>query len=141
LHLSELLKEEIATGLVSVTDGANESRVVLKGDDVFAPARADVSEKVSKVLIRLSTEIAKVQASNVVVVGHSDSQPISTAQFPSNAVLSEKRAQSVSAFLAAHGVDKSRLQTVGKGASDPVDDNQTALGRARNRRVEILVTP
>jgi type VI secretion system protein ImpK len=108
---------------------------------VFAPARADVSEKVSKVLIRLSTEIAKVQASNVVVVGHSDSQPISTAQFPSNAVLSEKRAQSVSAFLAAHGVDKSRLQTVGKGASDPVDDNQTALGRARNRRVEILVTP
>jgi type VI secretion system protein ImpK len=92
-------------------------------------------------LNRLSVELAKLQVSKVVVVGYTDSQPIYTPQFPSNEVLSQKRAQSVVDYLAAQGVDKTRLQAIGKGDSDPVDDNQTAQGRARNRRVEILVTP
>jgi type VI secretion system protein ImpK len=141
LRLSELLKAEITAGLVSVTDGAKDSRVVFKGDDVFQPARAEVSKKVFATLDRLAVELAKLQVSKVVVVGYTDSQAISTAQFPSNEVLSEKRAQSVSAYLGAHGVDKAHLQAIGKGASDPLDDNQTPQGRARNRRVEILVTP
>lgn len=141
LRLSDLLKSEISAGRVSVTDTPHESRVVLKGDDVFSPAHADVSPKVADLLNRLATEISKVQASKVVVVGHSDSQPINTPQFPSNEVLSEKRAQSVSNYLSAHGVDKSRLSAVGKGDSSPIEDNETIQGRARNRRVEILVTP
>lgn len=141
LRLSDLLKSEISAGLVSVTDSSHESRVVLKGDDVFLPARADVSPKVANLLNRLATEIAKVEASKVVVVGHSDSQPINSPQFPSNEVLSQKRAQSVSDYLSAHGVEKTRLSAVGKGDAAPIEDNQTIQGRARNRRVEILVTP
>jgi type VI secretion system protein ImpK len=141
VRLSDVLRPEITAGLVSVTDGAKDSRVVFKGDEVFQPARADVSDKVFDTLNRLSVELAKLQVSKVVVVGYTDSQPIYTPQFPSNEVLSQKRAQSVVDYLAAQGVDKTRLQAIGKGDSDPVDDNQTAQGRARNRRVEILVTP
>jgi type VI secretion system protein ImpK len=141
MRLSDVLKPEITAGLVSVTEGAKESRVVFKGDEVFQPAKADVSMQVFDTLNRLATELVKLQVNKVLVVGYTDSQPIYTPQFPSNEVLSEKRAQSVSDYLVARGVDKARLQAIGKGSSDPVDDNQTAQGRARNRRVEILVTP
>ena len=55
-----------------------------------------------------------------------------------NQVLSQQRAESVKAYLTAAGVDGGRLETVGFGESHPVDDNETELGRARNRRVELV---
>ncbi len=68
------------------------------------------------------------------IEGHTDS----TGTAEHNQKLSEQRAAAVSAYLAAHGVTASRLSSDGFGASQPIADNSTALGRARNRRVEIV---
>lgn len=68
------------------------------------------------------------------VQGHTDSQGAEAF----NQQLSERRAQSVAAFLAANGVDASRISSVGYGESSPIDTNATAAGRTNNRRVELL---
>ncbi|KAF4529969.1 hypothetical protein B566_EDAN018275 [Ephemera danica] len=138
LRLSELLQDEIAAGRVTVNDGEKQSSVVFRGDDMFLPARAAVSPKISTTLDRLAAEVGKLKG-QVVVTGHSDSQAIRSVEFPNNQVLSEKRAQSVANYLGAHGVDTARLTVVGKGDTEPLADNKTPAGRARNRRVEIVV--
>ena len=71
----------------------------------------------------------------VVTVGHTDS----VGADGYNQALSIRRAESVKAYLVSKGVDKSRIYTEGKGEKQPVADNKTAEGRAKNRRVEIEV--
>ncbi len=70
----------------------------------------------------------------LLVEGHSDS----TGAAAHNQTLSEQRAESVKAYLVTKGVDAARLTTAGFGASKPVADNATELGRAQNRRVELV---
>lgn len=74
------------------------------------------------------------------VEGFTDNLPISTSQFPTNWELSAARAGSVVRMLAAQGVDPSRMAAVGYGEFQPVADNATAEGRARNRRVVLVVS-
>jgi type VI secretion system protein ImpK len=76
----------------------------------------------------------------VQVTGHSDNQPIRTAEFANNQVLSEKRAEAVAAVLKDKGVVDARLTIRGQGDSLPLADNASAAGRARNRRVDVVVT-
>lgn len=139
LRLKILLKDEIARGVVNVEEDARQSRVTFLGDFMFVPGQKNVNPKILPVLDKVASEINKVSGT-VVVTGHTDNQPIHTAEFPSNQVLSEKRATEVSALLAAKGVTESRLKTIGQGDGEPVADNNTMEGRAKNRRVEIVVT-
>jgi outer membrane protein OmpA-like peptidoglycan-associated protein len=71
------------------------------------------------------------------VEGHTDSQGTDAH----NLDLSQRRAESVRAALLARGYDASRVQAVGIGEARPVADNNTAEGRANNRRVEIIIQP
>lgn len=76
---------------------------------------------------------AKYNDANLTVVGYTDSMGNETA----NQVLSRERAESVKAYLTGKGVAASRIATDGKGSANPVGNNETAAGRAQNRRVEI----
>ena len=69
----------------------------------------------------------------VEIAGHTDSDGAAA----DNLARSQRRAESVVAWLAEHGIDAVRLAPVGKGESEPVADNKTADGRALNRRVEV----
>ena len=71
----------------------------------------------------------------VVVAGYTDS--VGSAEF--NQKLSEDRAAAIKAYIVSHGIGASRVQSVGHGKNDPVADNGTDEGRARNRRVEFQV--
>jgi chemotaxis protein MotB len=75
----------------------------------------------------------------ITVEGNTDTQPIATSQFPSNWELSTARATTVVRFLIAHRVNAGRLAAAGYAALHPVDSNATAAGRARNRRVDIVL--
>lgn len=139
LRLKALLKDEIERGVVSVNENAQQSQVTFLGDFMFVPGKKTVNPKIMPVLDKVASEINKVSGT-VTVTGHTDNQPIHTAEFPSNQVLSEKRAAEVAALLVNKGVAESRLKIVGLGDSAPVEDNNIAEGRAKNRRVDILVT-
>jgi OOP family OmpA-OmpF porin len=71
----------------------------------------------------------------VIAVGHTDS--VGTDAY--NEKLAVRRAESVKAYLLSKGLDSNRVYTEGKGEKQPVADNKTAEGRAKNRRVEIEV--
>ncbi|MBM7059534.1 flagellar motor protein MotD [Pseudomonas sp. UL073] len=91
-----------------------------------------IVEKVAKVLAPYRNPVH--------IEGFTDNQPIRTAQFPTNWELSSARAASVVRMLAMDGVDASRLAAVGYGEFQPVADNATVEGRARNRRVVLVVS-
>lgn len=138
LRLKELLAQEIAAGQVSVDESDHQSKVLFRGDDMFLPGRAEVNPRSTAVLEKVAGGINEVTGL-VEVIGHTDNLPIATAAFPSNKVLSEKRADAVANMLRARGVDPGRLSASGASDTQPLVDNGTAAGRAKNRRVEIVV--
>jgi OOP family OmpA-OmpF porin len=83
----------------------------------------------------LVTKINNIKLEVVIVVGHTDW--IGTNAY--NQRLSVRRAEAVKAYLVSKGIEKNRIYTEGKGENQPVADNKTAEGRAKNRRVEIEV--
>ncbi|GAB2746260.1 OmpA family protein [Melaminivora jejuensis] len=87
---------------------------------------------------KLDDLVSKVKGINlevIIAVGHTDS--IGTDAY--NQKLSVRRAEAVKAYLVSKGIEKNRVYTEGKGEKQPVADNRTAEGRAKNRRVEIEV--
>jgi len=98
--------------------------------------RADLRPESYSILDRLTEILEKFPNYKVNIVGHTDS--IGTQEY--NQELSERRAYSVYQYLVEHDVDRDRLTTEGKGELLPIDNNDTELGRARNRRVEFYLT-
>lgn len=140
LRLADLLKDEMARGVVAVKEDGQRSTVVFQGDGMFRPGEVDVNQKLFPTLDKVAAEINKVRG-KVQVIGHSDNQPVSSARHLSNQALSEARAVVVSQYLASKGVAKGNLEAVGKGDDEPLTDNKTPAARAANRRVEVVVTP
>jgi OOP family OmpA-OmpF porin len=83
----------------------------------------------------LAGKVKGINLEVIIAVGHADS--IGTDEY--NQKLSVRRAEAVKAYLSSKGIDKNRLYTEGKGEKQPVADNRTSEGRAKNRRVEIEV--
>ncbi|HJP86951.1 MAG TPA: OmpA family protein [Gemmatimonadaceae bacterium] len=86
-------------------------------------------------LQQLASSLDKYPNSDILIVGHTDS--VGTDAY--NMDLSQRRAQAASAYLQSLGVPASRLQTAGRGESEPIASNDTEEGRQRNRRVEIAI--
>jgi len=139
MRLQALLETEIASGRVSVLEDATRSAVSFRGDDMFAPGQAQLNPRTVALIAKVAHEINELPGL-VEVIGHSDDQPIHTPRFPDNQSLSAARARAVAEALQAEGVESSRLQVRGLGAAQPLADNQTAAGRARNRRVDLVLT-
>jgi OOP family OmpA-OmpF porin len=83
----------------------------------------------------LGSKLGGINLEVIIAVGHTDS--VGTDEY--NQKLSVRRSEAVKAYLVSKGVEANRVYTEGKGEKQPVDDNKTAAGRAKNRRVEIEV--
>ncbi|MBK9235432.1 MAG: DotU family type VI secretion system protein [Rhodoferax sp.] len=137
-RLRQFLEPEIREGLVEVNDEADRSTIILRGDGLFDPASTVVKPRYTAVLQRVAAALGEVSG-KVVVNGYTDSSPIRSARFPSNWHLSRERAQAVSELLLGGVQDGRRILVDGRGEADPVAPNTTAEGKARNRRVEIVL--
>ena len=87
---------------------------------------------------KLDDLVGKIKAINlevIIAVGHTDSVGADAY----NQKLSVRRSEAVKAYLVTNGIEKNRVYTEGKGEKQPVADNKTPEGRAKNRRVEIEV--
>ena len=137
-RLKPLLQKEIQQGLVDVVEDANGSQLILRGDSLYASGSADIEPNLYPLIDRIGEELNKVPGI-ITVTGHTDNVPGRTLRFPSNYELSVGRARGVTTRLSAFIKDTSRIKTEGVADSRPLVPNTTAEGRARNRRVEIVL--
>jgi chemotaxis protein MotB len=106
---------------------------------LFAPGSAELTTDGRSVLDVVSGALAPLP-NLLAVEGHTDATPIHTDRFPSNWELSTARATSVlQALVTGHGIDAKRLSAAGYADQHPLSSNDSAEGRAQNRRVEIVV--
>ena len=114
-----------------VTIEINDSILFSPGQALIQPPLARAMEAVAEVLVGTDFPIT--------IEGHTDDVPISNAQFPSNWELSAVRATTVLRLFADAGIEPPRLTAIGYADTRPVEPNVLADGRARNRRVSILI--
>ncbi len=121
---------------VQVTQTAdNRLKINVPSDAGFASDSARLNPKLHPALDQLATSLLQNPTETVQIVGYTDSTGGDAVNLP----LSQNRAQSVESYLVSHGVQAQRIATQGMGAQNPVASNETAEGRAQNRRVEIFV--
>lgn len=107
---------------------------------LFGPGESTLQPYAYKFLDKVATRLKKFDNRRIHVEGHSDNQPIASARFPSNWELSSARSSSVVRFfIGRHQFNPASLVAVGYGDTQPVSNNATAEGRARNRRVDIII--
>ncbi|MVW70260.1 DotU family type VI secretion system protein [Bordetella sp. 15P40C-2] len=137
-RLAVFLSPEIRDELVSVRDEVDRSVIVLRGDGLFESGSASVRDQYLPVLSRVADALRQTQG-EILVRGYSDNIPIRSARYPSNWHLSQARADAVKTLLEQRLDQPQRVRAEGRGDADPVAPNDTAAGRARNRRVEITL--
>jgi chemotaxis protein MotB len=137
-EISDALGPLVESGQVRVTEGARGVTVDINASVLFSSGDARLA---SEALAPL-TAVARILAPTdfpITVEGHTDNIPIATAQFASNWELSGVRASSVVRLMIDNGVAAGRLTAVGYADQRPVAGNESADGRARNRRVAITI--
>ena len=132
------LEQEITENLVEVFQDNQTITVRIAGSGMFGSG-SDVLQSAFEVPLNRVAQALNDQAGPVIVVGHSDNVPIRSSRFPSNMHLSLARAQSVMNTLASQLDDPSRLQAQGRADQQPIASNETREGRAKNRRIEIVL--
>ena len=124
-----------APGAAPAPPAVAASKVTFAADAFFDFDKSVLKPEGRAKLTDLVSKIRGVNLEVIIAVGHTDS--IGTV--PYNQRLSVRRAEAVKAFLVSQGIERNRVYTEGKGESQPVADNKTKEGRAKNRRVEIEV--
>lgn len=122
----------------SVTDANNLQaiKVTFESGILFATGKSNLSESSKSALTKFAASLMETPETDITIYGHTDN----TGTREVNARLSNERAASVASFLNRKGVATDRMKTEGKAYDEPVADNSTADGRAKNRRVEIYIT-
>jgi chemotaxis protein MotB len=143
--LNDKMKDEIAHGDIILTQNGPRLRVDLVDKILFDSGDARISKRGESVLARVGAVLAQIDDKQIQVSGHTDNNPISDKlkkDFPTNWELSVSRATNVVRFLEDTAkVPAEHLMASGYGEHQPIASNRTPQGRARNRRIEILLTP
>jgi len=137
--LEKVLAPEIRDRTVSVQARKEGVVVSLREVGFYDSGAATIRPSAMDAVDRLAAVVAN-RSENLRIEGHTDNVPIHTAQFPSNWELSSTRATKlVQVFIDRYHVMPGRLSAAGYAEYHPVDDNSSATGRARNRRVDIVI--
>ncbi|MCK4752301.1 MAG: OmpA family protein [Planctomycetes bacterium] len=115
-------------------------RLTLSNEKLFNPGKATLKKSTIVELDHILSVIQTQHAGrHIDIIGHTDSDPIKKSRWKDNWELSAQRSLAVTRYLINHGIAEDRIRSIGCGASRPVTSNETKSGKARNRRVEIIV--
>lgn len=131
------LRAQINDDRISVTNTGNSLVVNMPQDVLFATDSDTVAPDLKAELNGVARNLMTYPNSTIEVIGHTDN----TGSAAHNMDLSQRRAGAVAGVLIGAGIQPARIQTIGKGESQPIATNMTPEGRARNRRVEIIIRP
>ena len=133
-----LAKEMENAQVETITDvnGLQAIKVTFESGILFPTNGTTLSAAAKNQLATFSTQMKDLQDTDITIYGHTDN----TGSASVNERISLQRAESVASYLESRGIKASRIHSEGKSFNNPVADNDTAEGRAKNRRVEVYVT-
>ncbi len=145
-QLKAQLTAEINADQVEITQLQGQLKVTMKDEILFPEGGWQITPKAETTLNKLVPTLQGLQQTKIVVDGYTDNVPIGPELqrmgIASNLDLSSRRADTVVNYLVSHGVNQSLISAQGFGDSHPIASNDTAQGRAKNRRIEVtLVGP
>ena len=130
----------IEEGLAMVTEEVSSMPTLLT-TVTFASGRTSLDGDAKQTIDGIVEQLMEASDAKVRVIGHADGMPVLRGSYRSNWDLSQARANSASKYLQSKGIDAGRIETIGKAHPDPVAPQNTAAGRAMNRRVEVILVP
>jgi chemotaxis protein MotB len=137
-NILKVMESLMKNGQVKVSQSVHGIAIEINASLLFASGQANLEASSIMALKEVGKVLAEVP-NDIQVEGFTDDTPINTVAFPSNWELSSARASSVVRLFAESGVSPERLVAVGYGEFRPVDANSTPEGRARNRRVTVMI--
>jgi chemotaxis protein MotB len=142
---NQQLQQQIAADQQQISRLQGAIKYTVNSDLLFAPGSWEIKPQGQQVIANLAKKLAPTQQNHLVVSGYTDNAPIGPALkqqgVTSNQDLSQKRADSVMQYLISQGVKADLVSARGFGEASPVAPNDTAQGRAQNRRVELSLAP
>ena len=135
-----LSREELKEVDIQVLKGV--VYISLADNMLYKSGSYEVNERAGETLSKIAKIIMDYKDYDVLIEGNTDTDPITRANIRNNWDLSALRASSVVQVLQnSYGVDPKRLTAAGRGEYNPIADNNSALGKQRNRRTQIIITP
>ncbi len=115
-------------------------QLTLKGSVLFDSGKADIKDVAKPILTKIGEILLRFEGYTVEVIGHTDNVPMASDDFKDNNWLSSARALNAAEFMITNSkLDPSNVKYSGRGEYDPIASNETAAGRAKNRRIEIKI--
>jgi chemotaxis protein MotB len=140
---NQQLQQQVSAQSAQICRLQGAIKYTVNSDLLFPSGSYQMSAQGKQIIGRLASQLAPFQQNKLVVNGYTDNAPIGAQLrrqgIDSNQVLSEKRADSVMQYLISQGVKEDMISAQGHGEEDPVATNDTAQGRAQNRRVELTL--
>jgi chemotaxis protein MotB len=143
-QLVDKMKGEIAKGQVTISELKGRLTVNMVDAILFDSGKAEIKSEGLVVLGKVIEILKSVNDKAIRIEGHTDAMPITgslAARYPTNWELSAARAINVARYLQKEAINPALLSAAGFGEFKPVADNATVEGRAKNRRIEIVLVP
>ena len=139
-QISEYIQQNNLTTELDVQLNHTSLLIVISDNALFASGKADLTPEARELGVAIGQMLKNFPGYEIAVEGHTDNRPINTREFESNYELSAKRAINfMRVLIEAGGLDPTLVSATGYGEFRPVATNDTAEGRAKNRRVEVKI--
>jgi chemotaxis protein MotB len=135
------LSNQVAADKAQICRLQGAIKYTVNSDLLFPPGGYQMSARGKQIIASFAAKLAPTQQNKILVSGYTDNAPIGAALarqgITSNEILSQRRAEDVMAYIVSQGVNPDLISAQGFGDTNPVAPNDTAQGRAQNRRVEL----
>jgi len=142
-QLNQTMSAEISANQMQISRLQGAIKVTVNGELLFPSGGWQMPATAQQTISKMAPILAPMQQTTIVVNGYTDNTPIGPELVregvPTNLVLSQKRADNVMQYMISQGVNPSLVSAQGFGDANPVASNDTAEGRAQNRRVELML--